>query len=53
MTFERKSVAILWWEKDLLNKSRWVLHAKITWSEYQAYCKAVSGEGSDWKAVII
>jgi hypothetical protein len=51
--YQRKSVAILWWENDLLNRSRWVLHAKVTWSDYQQYAKTVSGEGKDWKAVLI
>jgi hypothetical protein len=53
MTYERKSVAILWWERDLLNRSRWVLNSKITWSEYKQYCKIMPNEGKDWKAVII
>jgi hypothetical protein len=51
--YERKSVAILWWENDVLNRSRWILHAKITWSQYQQYAKTMTGEGKDWKAVII
>jgi hypothetical protein len=51
--YERKSVAILWWESDLLNRSRWTLRAKVTWSEYQQYAKTMTGEGTDWKGVLI
>jgi hypothetical protein len=51
--YERKSVAILWWEDNALGRSRWALRAKVTWSEYQQYAKTVTGEGKDWKAVII
>jgi hypothetical protein len=51
--YERKSVAILWWEGDLLSQPRWALHAKVTWSEYQQYAKTVTGEGKSWKAVLI
>jgi hypothetical protein len=51
--YERKSVAILWWEGDLMSQPRWALHAKVTWSEYQQYAKAVTGEGKSWKAVLI
>jgi hypothetical protein len=51
--YERKSIAILWWENDGLNRSRWVLHAKVTWSQYQQYAKTMTGEGKDWKAVMV
>jgi len=51
--YERKSIAILWWESDLLNRSRWTLRAKVTWSEYQQYAKSMTGEGTSWKAVLL
>ena len=49
----RKSVAILWYGKDLLGNLGWDLVRKVTWAEYLEYSKTVSGEGKDWKAVII
>jgi hypothetical protein len=49
----RQSVAILWYSKDYFGKFRWELVRKITWPEYLDYSKTVSGEGKEWKAVII
>jgi hypothetical protein len=51
--YERKSVAILWWDGDLISQPRWALRAKVTWSEYQQYAKSMTGEGKSWKAVLI
>ena len=49
----KKSVAILWYSKNLVGEYGWDLVRKVTWVEYLEYSKLVSGEGTNWKAEII
>ena len=49
----KKSVAILWYRKNLLGEYGWDLVRKVSWAEYVDYSKMVGGEGKNWKAEII
>jgi hypothetical protein len=49
----KKSVAIIWYNKNLVGEYGWNLVRKVTWAEYLEYSKQVSGEGTNWKAEII
>jgi hypothetical protein len=49
----KKSVAIIWYSKNLVGEYGWNLVRKVTWAEYLEYSKQVSGEGTNWKAEII